>query len=54
MQSVRNEEEKMKKLFQNFVRSYLGIGWRDLLQILYVDSPSWGASLQQVWLNLDE
>jgi len=38
----------MKKLFQNFACLYLGIGW---LQIWYVDSPSLGASLQQIWLN---
>jgi len=44
MQSVRNEEEK---LFWNFARSYLGIGWSDLLQIWNVDLRY----LQQVWLN---
>jgi len=33
MRSVQKDEEKMKKLFGNFARSYLGIGWRDLLQI---------------------
>ena len=51
MQSVRNEEEKTKKLFQNFVHLYLGISWYDLHQIWYVDSPSSGASQQQIWLN---
>ena len=46
--SVRNEEdeeEKTKKLKQNFVRSYLGNGWSDFLQIWYVDSPNWAARL---------
>ena len=43
--------KKMKKLIQNFARSYLGIGWRDLPQIWYVDLPSLGPSLQQIWLN---
>jgi len=45
-------KKKTKKLFWNFARSYLGIGWHDLLQIQYVDLPSSGASLQQIWLNL--
>ena len=51
MQSVRNEEEKTKKLFQNFAHSYLGIDWRDLLQIWQLDLPSSGASVEQIWLN---
>ena len=41
LRSVRNEEdeeEKTKKLKRNFVRSYLGNGWTDCLQIWYVDS----------------
>ena len=48
MQSMRKDEveEKTKKLFQNFAHSYLGIGRYDLLQIRYVDSTSWGASLK--------
>ena len=50
----KTKKKKTKKLFRNFAGSYLGIGWRDLLQIWYVDSPSWGASLQQVWLNSGE
>jgi len=33
MQSVQNEEEKTKKLFQNFARLYIGISWHDLFQI---------------------
>ena len=47
MQSVWNEEEKTK-LFQNFARSYLRIDWHDLLEIWYVDSPSAGASMEQI------
>ena len=50
LRSVRNEEEveeekKTKKLKRNFVRSYLGNGWSDFLQIWYVDSPNWAARL---------
>ena len=44
LRSVRNEEveeEKTKKLKQNFVRSYLGNGWTDFLQIWYVDSHNY-------------
>ena len=35
LRSVRNEEvkKKTKKLKRNFVRSYLGNGWIDFLQI---------------------
>jgi len=43
--------KKMKKLFQNCGRLYLGVGWHDLLQICYIDSPSSGTSQQQIWLN---
>ena len=41
--TMRNEdeEERMKRLKRNFVRSYLGNGWSDFLQIWYVDSPNW-------------
>ena len=47
LRSVRNEEveEKTKKLKRNFVRSYLGNGWSDFLQIWCVDSPCWPAPL---------
>ena len=46
LRSVRNEEEeKTKKLKQTFVRSHLGNGWSDFLQIWYVDSPNWPALL---------
>ena len=41
LRSVQNEEEKTtKKLQQNFVRSYLGNGWSEFLQIWCVDSPN--------------
>ena len=46
--SVQNEEvqeEKNKKLKRNCVRSYLGNGWSDFLQIWYVDYPNWPALL---------
>ena len=48
LRSVRNEveeEKKMKKLKRSFVRSYLGNGWSDFLQIWCVDSPYWPAPL---------
>ena len=48
LRSVRNEEdeeEKTKKLKRNFVRSYLGNGWTEFLQIWYVDSHNWPARL---------
>ena len=45
LRSVRNEEEKTKKLRRNFVRSYLGNGWSDFLQMWSVDSPNWAARL---------
>ena len=47
LRSVRNEdeEEKTKKLKRTFVRSYLGNGWSNVLQIWYVDSPNWAACL---------
>jgi len=40
MQSVQKDRKKQSKLFQNFARSYLGIGWYNLLQIWYVNLPS--------------
>ena len=49
LRNVRNEEveeeKKTKKLKRNFVRSYLGNGWSDFLQIWCVDSPCWPAPL---------
>ena len=47
LRSVRNEDEeekKTKKLKRNLVRSYLGNGWSDFLQIWYVDSPNWASN----------
>ena len=45
LRSVRNEEEKTKKLKRKFVCSYLGNGLSDFLQNWYVDSPNWAARL---------
>ena len=46
LRSVRNEvEEKNEEIKRNFVRSYLGNGCSDVLQIWYVDSPYWPAFL---------
>ena len=47
LRNVRNEveEEKTKNLKRNFVRSYLGNGWSDFLQIWCVDSHCWPAPL---------
>ena len=39
------KKKKTKKLKRNFVRSYLGNGLTDFLQIWYVDSPNWAAHL---------
>ena len=39
------KKKKTKKLKRHFVRSYLGNGWSDFLQIWYVDSPNWAARL---------
>ena len=39
---------------RNFGRSYLGNGWSDFLHILYVDSPTARALLQQIRLQLDK
>ena len=40
----KHEEEKMKKK-KNFGSLYLGNSWSDFLQIWYVDSPGWRATL---------
>ena len=45
LRSVQNKEEKNEEIKRNFVRSYLGNGWSDVLQIWYVDSPNWAARL---------
>ena len=46
----KEEEKKNKEKKPNFGRSYLGNGLSDFLQIWKVDSPSWRATLQQIWL----
>ena len=48
------KKKKTKKLKRNFVRSYLGNGWSDFLQIWYVDYPNWAARLQQIWFQSDK
>ena len=45
----KNEEKK-----RNFGRSYLGNGLSDFLLIWNVDSPSWRATLQQIWFQSDK
>ena len=54
--SVRKDEEekKRRKKKQNFGHSYFGNGLSDFLQIWNVDSPSWRATLQQIWFQSDE
>ena len=48
------EEKKTKKKKPNFGRSYLGNGLSDFLQIRNVVSPSWLATLQQIWFQSDK
>ena len=48
------KKKKTKKLKRNFVRSYLGNGWSDFLQIWYVDSPNWAARLYKIWFQSDK
>ena len=48
------KKKKTKKLKRNVVRSYLGNGWSDFLQIWYVDYPNWAARLQQIWFQSDK
>ena len=48
------KKKKTKKLKRNFVRSYLGNGKSDFLQIWYVDYPNWAARLQQIWFQSDK
>ena len=53
--SVRKDkEEKKKKKKRNFGCLYLGNGLNDFLHIWIVDSPSWRATLQQIWLQSDK
>jgi len=53
MKKKKNKSKKTKKLKQIFGHSYLGIGWVNFLQIWYADSPTWQASLQQIWFQSD-
>ena len=48
------KKKKTKKLKRNFVRSYLGNGSSDFLQIWYVDYPNWVARIQQIWFQSDK
>ena len=50
----KKKKKKTKKLKRNFVRSYLGNGWSDFLQIWYVVYPNWAARLQQIWFQSDK
>ena len=49
LQSVQKEEKT-----QNFGHSYLGNGWGDFLQILYVESATARTLLQQIWFQSDK
>ena len=44
--------KKMKKLFQNFASLYLGIGWRDLLQMWFVVLSSSGGIFD--WIRVSD
>ena len=46
--------KRLRKKKPNFGRSYLGNGLSDFLQIWNVDSPSWRATLQQIWFQSDK
>ena len=46
----KNNEEKKR----NFGSSYLRNGLGDFLHIWNVDSPSWRATLQQIWFQSDK
>ena len=50
----RRRKKKQRKKKRNFGHSYLGNGLSDFLQIWNVDSPSWRATLQQIWFQSDE
>ena len=51
---MMKKKKKTKKLKRKFVRSYLGNGWSDFLQIWYVDYPNWAERLQQIWFQSDK
>ena len=48
------KKKTKKKKKRNFGHSYLGNGLSDFLQIWNIDSPSWRATLQQIWFQSDE
>ena len=50
----RRRRKKRRKKKRNFGRSYLGNGLSDFLQNWNVDSPSWRATLQQIWFQSDK
>ena len=47
-------KRRRRKKKRNFGRSYLGNGLSDFLQMWNVDSPSWRATLQQIWFQSDK
>ena len=50
----KTKKKNKKKKKQNFGRSYLINGLSDFLQIWNVDSPSWRATLQQIWFQSEK
>ena len=53
--SVRKDEEEEKnEKNRNVGCSYLGNGLSDFPQIWNVESPSWRATLQQIWFQSDK
>ena len=54
LRSAKKVEEKNQEKKRHFDRSYLVNGFGDCLQILYVDSPTVWALLQQTWLQSDK
>ena len=46
-------KRRRRRKKRNFGHSYLGNGLSDFLQIWNVDSPSWRATLQQIWVQSD-
>ena len=51
VQKDKEGKEKKRRKNRNFGCSYLGNGLSDFLQIWNVDSPSWWATLQKIWLK---
>ena len=50
----RRRRKKKRRKKRNFGHSYLGNSLRDFLHIWNVDSPSWWATLQQIWFQSDK